>query len=363
MSGKNSRIVFDGHCDTPSRIGAGSFQLEKRNGSGHIDIPRMREGGVSAQFFACCVDPDLPPGVWEETARHCLDSTVRAIEPLEGIKLALSGSEIKKALERELISIMLSVEGGHVITSPASLEYFYGLGMRSLAVTWKNSNRLADSSEGSRRWGGISPFGGEMVSEMNRLGVLIDCSHASRESFFDILEHSSDPVILSHSCAAGICDIPRNADDSQMKALAESGGVICINFFPAFLDQKANREIMKIWKPYREKKSALARRYGNDPERAGAELLPDAMRRLEKIPMPGVSSVADHIVYAVEIAGIDHVGLGSDFDGIPVTPSGLEDISRVPALERELAGRGFSQRDRDRIMGENLLRVVELVCG
>lgn len=363
MNREKTRMVFDGHCDTPARIVSGRFRLEERHRDGHVDIPRMREGGLGAQFFAICVDPDLPRDNWEDTARNSLELVIEAVEPLEQARIAMSGEEIREARAEGIISLMLSIEGGHVIPSLYSLEKFYRLGMRSLAITWKNSNEMADSSEGVRRWGGLSGFGREIVSEMDRLGVVIDCSHASRETFFDVIELSQNPVLLSHSCAAGICDIPRNADDSQISALADNGGVMCINFFPAFLDQKSNREIMSVWSVYREKKSELARRYGNDPARASSELLPDALRKLSGIDMPDLGRVADHIDYAVDIAGVDHVGLGSDFDGIPVTPAGLEDVSRLPALEKELSDRGYSPGELDKIMGGNLLRLVEKVCG
>jgi membrane dipeptidase len=323
----------------------------------------MKEGGVNAQFFACCVDPGYPRQRWAGIAEGTLRAVADEADRQEDLSIALSGSGIRTITSAGGIAVLLSVEGGHTVPSLAALERFYRIGMRSMAVTWKNSNEMADSSEGSRRWGGLSSFGRETVREMDRLGIIIDCSHASRESFFDILDITSNPVILSHSCAAGICDIPRNTDDSQLKALAGNGGVICINFFPAFLDMDSHTEIMKVWSVYRSRKSELSRKYGGDPGRAGAELLPEAMRGLSGISMPPLSRVADHIDYAVERAGVDHVGIGSDFDGIPVTPAGLEDISRLPALEKELSGRGYTAGQIDKILGENLLRVTETVCG
>jgi len=364
MNEENPGVVFDGHCDTPSRIMPGSgFRLDERNSEGHIDIPRMKEGGLTAQFFACCIDPDFPRKKWETLASDNIREVKNALSELEEAEIVLSGSGVTEAVAGGKIAIMLSVEGGHVIPSVSSLEKFHEMGMRSLAVTWKTTNDMADSSEGRKRWGGLSGFGREIIMEMDRLGIVIDCSHSSRETFYDILDISSNPVMLSHSCAAGICDIPRNTDDGQMKALEENGGVICINFFPAFLDRKTNVEIMDVWSVYRREKSSLARRYGHDPKRAGSELLPAAMRKLNRLTMPGLSAVADHIDYAVDVAGIEHVGLGSDFDGIPVTPAGLEDVSMLPALKKELSERGYSDQDLGRIMGRNLLRVVRSVCG
>ncbi|MCD6380540.1 membrane dipeptidase, partial [bacterium] len=202
-----------------------------------------------------------------------------------------------------------------------------------------------------------------VIAEMDRLGIIIDCSHASRGTFFEILDHSINPVILSHSCMRAICNIPRNADDDQLLALAENDGVICVNYFPAFLEEKSHRDIMKIWSVYREKKGILSKKYGGDPARASKELMPAAMKELGKLQMPGLSLVVDHIDHAVKVAGIDHVGIGSDFDGIPLTPSGLEDVTTLPSLSGELLKRGYSEKDVGKIMGGNLYRVTSKVCG
>lgn len=365
MEDEKFRPVFDGHCDTATRIAADTdFDIGKRHTDGHIDIPRMKEGGLNVQIFAIHTDPDYPEELWEEKTFRSIEIFKRAVEAnSEEIKTALRGSDIARVVGGGRIAAVIGVEGGHVVSSLDALERLYEEGVRCLTITWKNTNTIADSSEDRERWGGLSGFGGEIIERMDRLGMIIDCSHASRGAFFDVLEHSANPVILSHSCMSALCDIPRNADDSQLLALAENGGVVCVNYFPAFLEEKSHRDIMKIWSVYRNKKSILSRRYGGDPGRASNELRWDAIRKLRKLTMPGLSLVADHIDHAAGVAGVDHVGIGSDFDGIPLTPSGLDDVSFLPDLRDELVKRGYSAGDIGKIMGGNLFRVTSTVCG
>lgn len=358
-------IVFDGHCDTAERVAADSrFELARRHRDGHIDIPRMEEGGLNAQIFAFCTDPGWPKEQWSRRTADSIEAFRRAVSGVSS-KMALSpgSGTISEIVETGRIAAVLAVEGGHVISGLPFLKELYSKGIRVLSLTWKNTNEIADSSEDAAKWGGLSGFGAEVVAAMNSMGMLIDCSHASRKTFFDVVEASARPVILSHSCVSAICDIPRNADDEQLAALRENGGVICVNFFPAFLNSESNRDIMGIWGEYRRRKNALAETCGGDPERASRELLPVYLPRLRRLKMPGVEAVADHIDHAVEAAGVDHVGIGSDFDGIPVTPAGLEDVSRLPLLREELLRRGYSGDDTGKIMGGNLQRLASSVCG
>ncbi len=365
MNEQDFRPVLDGHCDTATRIVNDSdFDIGKRQTEGHIDLPRMREGGLNGQIFAVYIDPCYPERVWEEKTFESIRILKRRIETYkEEVEIALDGYDIQRITNEGKIAAIIGVEGGHVVSSLEVLGRLYRQGMRCLTITWKNTNAMADSSEDTERWGGLSDFGREVIAEMDRLGIIIDCSHASRGTFFEILNHSINPVILSHSCMRAICDIPRNADDDQLLALAENEGVVCVNYFPAFLEEKSYRDIMKIWSVYREKKNILSKKFGGDPERASKELLPAAMNELENLRMPGFSLVVDHIDHAVRVAGVDHVGIGSDFDGIPLTPVGLEDISALPNITGELIKRGYSSKDIGKIMGGNLFRVISGICG
>ena len=244
----------------------------------------------------------------------------------------------------------------------AGLAALYESGVRCLTLTWTGSNELADSAGGERRWGGLSAAGRGAVREMNRLGIVIDLSHASDEAFFAATAASRDPVLVSHSAMRSLCDIPRNISDEMLLAVAERGGVACVNFFPAFLDRACHARVFEVWDRYRAERSRLAARYGGDPGRADREILPRYKALLRKIDLPGLAAVADHIEHAARIAGVEHVGIGSDFDGIAVVPPGLEDASRMQALAAELLRRGWSREEAAAVAGGNLLRLFAAVC-
>lgn len=359
-------FVFDAHCDTALRLtGDKPVDLGTRLADGHVDLPRMKEGGVGAQVFACWVDPDLSVERWMPDTLEMISAVRRQAEKhSDRIAVALSGPEIAEAGESGRIAAVIGVEGGHVLGgSVARLEELHGAGVRCLTLTWMNTNELADSSDGEKRWEGLSPAGRETVAAMNRLGMVIDLSHSSDETFFDVLKSSSAPVLVSHSSARAICDIPRNISDEMLRALAEKEGVACVNFFPAFLEKETHTKVFEIWGRYREERSRLAAEYGGDPKRVDEEIGAGYIERIKEIPMPGIEAVADHVEHIASVAGIAHTGIGSDFDGIMVVPPGLEDISKVQALAAALAARGWDVDDITSVMGENLLRLFSTVCG
>ncbi len=359
-------FVFDAHCDTALRLtGDKRVDLGKRLADGHVDLPRMADGGVGAQVFACWVDPDLNAGRW-------MPDTMEMIEAVHGqakrhsdrLTVALSGSDIVSAKDSGRIAALIGIEGGHVLGgSVERLEEFYRAGVRCLTLTWMNTNEIADSSDGESEWSGLSPAGREVIAAMNRLGMVIDLSHASDRTFFDVIEASAHPVLVSHSSSREICDIPRNISDEMLRALAENGGVACVNFFPAFLDKKCHTKVFEIWGSYREERSRLAAEYGGDPKRVDEEIGGAYIERIKKIPMPGIEAAADHIEHMAEVAGVTHTGIGSDFDGIMVVPPGLEDISKMQALAAVLAGRGWNDDDIAAVMGGNLQNLFTAVCG
>ncbi len=359
-------FVFDAHCDTALRLtGDKRVDLGKRLADGHLDLPRMTEGGVGAQVFACWVDPDLNVDRW-------MPDTLAMIEAVHGqaekhsdrLNIALSGKEIIPANDSGRIAALIGIEGGHVLGgSLGRLEEFYRAGVRCLTLTWMNSNEIADSSDGETKWNGLSPAGRDIVAAMNRSGMVIDLSHASDRTFYDAIENSEVPVLVSHSSARAICDIPRNIDDEMLRALAENGGIACINFFPAFLDRECHTKVFAIWGRYREERSRLAAEYGGDPRRVDEEIGGAYIEKVKKIPMPGIEAVADHVEHIASVAGVDHTGIGSDFDGIMVVPPGLEDVSKMQALAAVLAGRGWDEGDIAAVMGGNLLKLFSAICG
>ena len=359
-------FVFDAHCDTALRLtGDKRVDLGKRLADGHLDIPRMTEGGVGAQVFACWVDPDLHVDRWVPDTLEMIEAVhSQAGKYPDRLTVALSGADAIPAKGSDRIAAVIGIEGGHVLAgSVERLEEFYRAGVRCLTLTWMNTNEIADSSDGEQKWNGLSPAGREVVAAMNRLGIVIDLSHASDRTFFDVLETSAVPVLVSHSSSREICGIPRNISDEMLRALAENGGVACVNFFPAFLDRECHTKVFDIWGKYREERSRLAAEYGGDPKRVDEEIGGLYIEQIKKIPMPGIEAVADHVEHIASVAGVAHTGIGSDFDGIMVVPPGLEDVSKMQALAAVLAGRGWAGGDIASVMGENLLNLFSSVCG
>jgi membrane dipeptidase len=358
--------VFDAHCDTAQRLAGDSpVDLGEKLSDGHVDLPRMAEGGIAAQVFACWVDPDLREERWMPDTLEMVSAVHgQAVKHNKRLTVALSGSEIAPSADSGMITAVIGVEGGHVLGgSIEKIGELYEAGMRCLTLTWMNSNELADSCDGEKRWEGLSPAGRDAIGALNRLGVVIDLSHASDRALFDTIEYSSDPVLVSHSSARAICDIPRNVSDEMLRALASAGGVACVNFFPAFLDKDCHTRVFEIWGNYREERSRLAAEYGGDPRRVDEEIGGAYIERIRKIPMPGIEAVADHLEHIASVAGVAHAGIGSDFDGIMVVPPGLEDVSMMQSLAAVLAGRGWETADIASVMFGNLLRLFTEVCG
>jgi membrane dipeptidase len=366
VEGKSPYFVFDGHCDTALRlVGEEAVDLGKRLEDGHLDIPRMGEGGVGAQVFACWSDPDLHPDRWKPDTLSVIEAVRnQAAKYPNSMEIALCGTDITRIAASGRIAAVIGLEGGHVLGRDISqISELFEAGIRCLTLTWMNSNELADSADGERSWSGLSAIGRNLVKEMNRLGIVIDLSHASDETVFETIESSTAPVLVSHSCMRALCDIPRNVGDDILKALRASGGMVCINFFPAFLEKECHEVVFEVWNRYRAHRSELAEKYGGDPARADREIADRYFKELETIPLPGLEAVADHIEHAASVAGPEHVGIGSDFDGIKLTPPGLEDVSRMQALAQELHRRGWTEEDIKAVMGGNLLRLFTEVCG
>lgn len=354
-------VVFDAHCDTAMRlVGDDPIDLGERRSDGHIDIPRAFEGGLDAQIFAVWVPPQAPEAEFEDRARAMIDALhEQARRHADRMEIALSGKDVKRIVRSGRIAAIIGIEGGHVIgDDTAALRAFHERGVRCLTLTWMNTNKFADSSDDTVRWHGLNDRGREIVREMDRLGMVIDCAHVSDETVRDVLAETKRPVIVSHSCMRALCDIPRNVSDETLRAVAGNGGVVCVNFFPGFLDKGYHERASALWSKYRARAREIAADHGGNAERAWRALAPELEREIAAIPPVPLSRLVDHIDHAVRVAGVDHVGLGSDFDGISTTPVGLEDVSKLPLLTDELLRRGYGKRDVEKILGGNLLRVV-----
>jgi membrane dipeptidase len=357
-------FVFDAHCDTAMRlIGERAVDLGERLEGGHMDLPRMEAGGLDAQIFACWPNPrvtreeyvkhtlQMIDAVWEQADRHG-----------DRMEVALEGRDLKRISEKGRVAAIIGIEGGHAILEDLGvLRDYHRLGVRCMTLTWMNTNEWADSSDDTTMWGGLNDFGREVIREMDRLGMIIDCSHVSDSTFFDVIETTRNPVLVSHSCMRALCDIPRNVSDDVLHALAENGGVVCVNYFPGFLDKNYYEQASEVWQEFGRRRQELTDLYGGDRSRAWSELEAEYRERMGAIEKPSVGVLVDHIDHAVRVAGIDHVGLGSDFDGISVLPEGMEDVTDLPAITAELEKRGYSERDIRKVLGGNLLGLVERV--
>ena len=356
-----SSLVFDTHADTPQRLFFDRFDLGRRDAEGCVDIPRLREGGVGAIFFALWVPVEITGGAATRRARDLLEATLKQIE-IHGDDLALatSSKEVRAARVNNKIAVLLGIEGGHAIDNDlAVLREFHARGVRYMTLTHNAATEWADSSNDAPRHNGLTDFGKQVIREMNRLGMLVDISHVSDPTFYDVLEISRAPVIASHSCCRALCDAPRNLDDAMIKALAARGGVIHITFHDGFLSQDyatANRARAAEIASHEE---AVSQKYGENEARNLMELqrLSDASIRAGKLPQVSWEKIVEHIDHAVGIAGADHVGIGSDFDGAYM-PAGMEDASKFPRITDGLLRRGFGEADIRKILGENTLRVM-----
>ncbi len=356
--------VCDLHSDTVLKLQKGDFILGERHSTGHIDIPRLKEGGVDLQVFAIWVDPKYLP---DSAARQALDLIDLFYQQLEkypqDLELVTNLKEFKNADKKEKIACLLGLEGGHSIESDLSmLRTFYRLGVRYMTLTWENSNPLASSAaDTSTQKAGLTDLGKETVKEMNRLGMMVDVSHLSEEAFWDVVNLSSAPIIASHSCVRAICDHYRNLTDEQIKAIAKSGGVIGINFFSAYLDDDFRKTSDSIYKEINIRKGEIKEKFKGDDKKIEEET--SLLYKNANFPAPTtLSKLVDHIDYIVKLVGSDYAGLGSDFDGIPAIPLEIKDASGLPAITQELMNRGYKDEDIKKILGGNFLRVFGEVC-
>ena len=271
---------------------------------------------------------------------------------------ATSVADIRRAKRSGKIACLMGIEGGHAIEdSLPTLREFYRLGVRYMTLTWNNTNNWADAGRGEKKWNGLNDFGKEVVLEMNRLGMLVDVSHVSDDTISDVLDVTKAPIIASHSSARALSNVPRNIPDDLLKRIAANGGVIQVNFYSGFVDtntvtpQSQARDAR-----LKAQQDALDQKYKDDPERLAEES--DKLEQANPLPPLPISKLIDHFDHIVKVAGIDHVGIGADFDGANDMPEGAKDVSMLPNITYELLKRGYSEADIRKILGENLLRVM-----
>lgn len=353
-------IVIDTHNDITTPMANDDFDLNGTPPAPYrTNIERMKKGGLTAEFFSVYVKPwYVEHGGSARRTLDMIDSVYRAVErhPRD-LMLATSVADIRRAKRQGKIAALMGIEGGHAIEdSLPTLREFYRLGIRYMTLTWNNTNNWADAGRGEKKHNGLSEFGKEVVREMNRLGMLIDVSHVSDKTMSDALDISKSPIIASHSSARALSNVPRNIPDDLLKRIAKNGGVVQINFYSVFVDtQTVTPQSTERDRRLKPQQDEIDKKYKDDPERHAEES--DKLEAANPLPPLPISKLIDHIDHIVKVAGVDHVGIGSDFDGITEVVQGLEDVSTFPALFAELARRGWSDADLKKLAGENLLRV------
>lgn len=354
-------FVLDSHCDTPSQI-LRLRDISIDNPYAHVDIPKLRKGGVDGVFFALYVPAamDNDPDAAKSYAYRMLDGVRNSLE--NNPYAVLTGS-VQQALEnkaRGLISVFIGLENGAAIgDSLDELRRFYEAGVRYVTLCHSGNNQICDSCAPKiKRWNGLSPFGREVVAEMNRLGMMIDVSHISDDSFYDVVNLSTRPVVATHSCCRALADHPRNLTDDMIRRIAASGGVVQVNFYPLFLET-GFKDVLNS-SGIMERGESIENEFIADPsdpvKRAAWNAVQDELASLER---PSYKRIVDHIDHIVRLVGIDYVGLGSDFDGIEVTPEGMEDISRFSRVFDEMRARRYSESEIEKVASGNFFRVMQ----
>jgi membrane dipeptidase len=361
-------VIVDGHNDIPTIMVDENYDIGTPSaGKYHTDIPRLKQSGMTGEFFSIYVDrqyatPDwvsknyLREGGSSRRALDLIDMTYRMVEKYpRDLMLATSTADIMRAKREGRVGVLMGIEGGHAIeNSLSALREFYRLGVRYMTLTHNNTNEWADACCDEARHNGLSDFGKEVVGEMNRLGMFVDISHVSDKTMSDALDVSKAPVIASHSSARVFSNHKRNIPDDLLKRIGQNGGVVMVNFYSVFLDEKVRQASIDRDARLKAQRDALNLQFKDDPKRLGEELqkLDDA----NPLPTTTVSMLVDHIDHIAKVAGIDHVGLGSDFDGGVTLPEGIRGVEDMPNITYELLRRGYGERDVMKILGGNFMR-------
>jgi membrane dipeptidase len=369
---QESAIVVDTHADTPQRFLDEGFDIGSTdpNDVGHLSLDKAHRGNLGAEFFSIWVDPETNRGHFAQHTFDLIDSVYeQAAHHPDRMMMAFSVADIERAHKERKLAALMGIEGGHSIENDMHLlRDYYRLGVRYMTLSWSNTNEWADSSGDIddpkiQHHNGLTDFGKQVVMEMNRLGMMVDISHVADKTFWDAIATTKAPVIASHSSARALTDAPRNMTDDMLRAVAKNGGVVQVNFFSGFVDEDYRKAMMA-----QEKDQAAAIQKYIDSLRAQGKpvnyLEVDRMQRewMAKIPRPPFKSLIDHIDHIAKVAGVDHVGLGSDFDGVSgATPQGMDSAADLPKITQALLDRGYGADDIKKILGGNLLRVFRQV--
>ena len=368
----DSAIVIDTHADTPQRFLDDNFDIGSTDPKdiGHISLDKARAGNLGAEFFSIWVDPETNQGHFAKHTFDLIDSVYEQAERHpDRMMMAFSTADIERAHKQKKLAALMGIEGGHSIENDIRvLRDFYRLGVRYMTLSWSNTNEWADSSGDIddpkiQHHNGLTDFGKQIVLEMNRLGMIVDISHVADKTFWDAIATTKAPVIASHSSARALCNAPRNMTDDMLRAVAKNGGVVDVNFFSGFLDQN----YWDALRAQRKEQDAATQAYLDKLKAEGKQVTYLDGERISrewmaKIPRPPFTVLIDHIDHIAKVAGVDHVGLGSDFDGVSgATPAGMGSAADLPKITQALLDRGYSADDIRKILGGNVLRVLKEV--
>ncbi|HTK82389.1 MAG TPA: dipeptidase [Bacteroidota bacterium] len=360
-------LVVDTHNDVVQRM-LGGEDISKLTHHGQSDLPRWKEGGLDVQMFSIWVPPEQTKKSYYAQSDEQIDSVESlARRTPDRVGMAYSTKDIQRLVKEGKFAAMLGMEGGHPIDNDLKkLEHFYKRGVRYMTLTWNNSLDWATSAkdetdpEAKLPHKGLTQFGKKVVKKMNELGMMVDISHVGEQTFWDVLKVTRKPVIASHSSAWALCHHRRNLKDEQLKAIKKNGGVVFINFYPAFIDSTFNRKEQAMQEQNKAKIDSLNKAVKVEGFLQGqyvAELMKDDYEPFR----PPLSTLVDHFDYVAKLIGVDHVGIGSDFDGIEVAPKDMDDVTHYPNITRELLKRGYSESDVKKILGGNFMRVLKEV--
>ena len=363
-----SALIIDSHADTPQRFLDENFDIGSTDPKdyGHVSLDKAKAGNLGAEFFSIWVEPETNQGHF---ARHTLDLIDSVYEQAarhpDRMMMAFSVDDIERAHKQKKLAALVGIEGGHSIENDIHLlRDYYRLGIRYMTLSWSNTNEWADSSGDINNpkiehHNGLTDFGKQVVLEMNRLGMLVDISHVADKTFYDTIAATKAPVIASHSSARALTNHPRNMTDDMLRTVAKNGGVVQVNFYNAFIDE----DYRKAAEAQAKDRDAAVKAYADQIKAAGKTVTYLDNDRIErewaaKIPRPPFKSLIDHIDHIAKVAGVDYVGLGSDFDGVSgATPQGIDSAADLPKITQALLDRGYSADDIRKILGGNLLRV------
>jgi membrane dipeptidase len=355
--------VIDTHADTPQMMLDNNYDLAQVNSPYMISISKMREGHLGAVFFSIWESVRWPHATLIQRTLRLIDVVNEQVaRHRDSLALATTADDIERLRREGKIAVLMGLEGGHMIRNDLRvLATYHRLGIRYMTLTHSADTEWAGSS-GGKTGKGLTEFGRDVIRRMNRLGMMVDVSHVSDRAFFETLAVTRAPVIASHSSCRAVCNVPRNMSDEMIRALAKNGGVIHINFFTGFVDSEYATALKKVTRLGEPEVTAAQQAYARQGKNLPwTEELKIYRKYSAGLPLPRLERLADHFDHAVQVGGVDHVGIGSDFDGIESAPRGLEDVSKLPNLVIELARRGYSEEDLVKILGGNTLRVMREV--